>query len=120
MKLPIKAARDIAKEHGWDQVVIIARKTGDDGGEHAVTYGTDKAHCEVAARIGMALKHHLMQWPSALADSSVRVRGVSRDSENNKAVVVYLDNEVTDDALTLIHEFLQPQTHSPKQVAEGA
>ena len=38
-KLPIKEARDIAQRHGWDQVIVIARKVGDDGYEHVVTYG---------------------------------------------------------------------------------
>lgn len=59
--IPIAAAGDIAKRYGYDQVVIIARKVGDDGGEHCTTYGKD--NCAVAARIGNFLKFKVMEWP---------------------------------------------------------
>jgi hypothetical protein len=64
--IPIAAARRIAEAYGYDQVVIIARKVGDEPsphGEHCTTYGVDKAHCDVAARIGNFFKHKLMGWP---------------------------------------------------------
>ena len=67
--LPIKEAKAIAQAYGWDQVVIVARKVGDSGYEHVVTYGKGSAHCEAAARVGMAVKHHLMRWPSGLWDN---------------------------------------------------
>lgn len=119
MELPIKAAREIADAYGWDQVVVVARKVGGDGIEHVVTYGKDTANCEAAARVGMALKHHLMQWPSELSDSDIKVTGVSRDIENKNAVVIYLDKELAGDELRLIHEFLKPPTHSPKEAEAG-
>jgi hypothetical protein len=64
-RIPIKAAEHIAKEYGYDQVVIIARKVTTDeveGGEHVTTYGVNKAHCESAAMQGNALKR-FMGWP---------------------------------------------------------
>jgi len=65
--IPISAARRIAEEYGYDQVVIVARKCGEgedqSRGEHCTTYGVDKAHCAVAARIGHFFKHKLMGWP---------------------------------------------------------
>ena len=61
--IPTHAARDIAEKYGYDQVVIVARKIGDTGGEHVTTYGRDKANCDVAARIGDFFKHKLMGWP---------------------------------------------------------
>lgn len=61
--IPIKAAQEIAEKYGYDQVVIIARKVGDEGLEHVTTYGRDKANCDVAARIGDFFKHNLMGWP---------------------------------------------------------
>lgn len=64
--IPIHAARAIAEEYGWDQVVIVARRVGEGDephGEHCTTYGRDKANCEVAARIGDFFKHKLMGWP---------------------------------------------------------
>lgn len=64
--IPIDAAKRIAEEFGYDQVVIVARRVGEGTephGEHCTTYGVDKANCAVAARIGNFFKHKLMGWP---------------------------------------------------------
>jgi len=65
-RIPILAAREIAERYGYDQVIIIARKVGEgeseEHGEHCTTYGVDKAHCDVAARIGNFLKFKVMGW----------------------------------------------------------
>lgn len=64
-RIPIAAAERIAKEYGYDQVVIIARKVGEDPephGEHVTTYGVNKEHCDSAAQQGVALKR-FMGWP---------------------------------------------------------
>jgi hypothetical protein len=58
-RIPIRAARRIAEEYGYDQVVIYARRVGEapaPHGEHMTTYGVDRIHCDVAAKIGKALK----------------------------------------------------------------
>ncbi len=60
--IPISAAKEIAKKYGYDQVVVIARKVGESGGEHVTTYGKDKVHCKIAADIGNFLKHKVMGW----------------------------------------------------------
>jgi hypothetical protein len=63
--IPIHAARSIAEQYGYDQVVIIARKVDQPdkpGGEHCTTYGRDKENCAVAARIGDFLKFKVMGW----------------------------------------------------------
>lgn len=63
-RIPIKAAQRIAEEYGYDQVVVYARKVGTDPephGEHMTTYGVNKEHCGVAARIGDTLKK-FMGW----------------------------------------------------------
>ena len=59
--IPIAAAERIAKEFGYDQIVIYARKVGDDGGEHMTTFGVDRIHCNIAARIGATLQR-FMGW----------------------------------------------------------
>lgn len=120
MTLPIKEAKAIAQTYGWDQVVIIARKTGEGGYEHVVTYGKGKAHCEAAARAGNAIKHHLMQWPAALYDSSLRVLGISRDKTNLRSLSVALSDRPTDDDIRMVHELLKPNTSSPAEVDAGA
>lgn len=59
--IPISAAEQVAKKYGYEQVVIYARKTGEDGGEHMTTYGINKEHCSVAAKMGDVLKK-FMGW----------------------------------------------------------
>lgn len=60
--IPISTAEHIAKQYGYDQIVIIGRKVGEDGKEHCTTYGVDKVNCDVAARIGDFLKYKVMGW----------------------------------------------------------
>lgn len=62
MNIPIADAKSIALDYGYDQVIIIARKTGQDGGEHCTTYGINPEHCEIAARCGDFLKYEIMKW----------------------------------------------------------
>lgn len=61
-QIPISAAKRIAEEYDYDQVVVIARKVGDAGGEAVTTYGVDKDNCDVAARVGDYLKYEIMNW----------------------------------------------------------
>lgn len=60
--IPISAAEAISKKYDYDQVVIIGRKVGEGGGEHCTTYGRNRVHCDVAARIGDFLKYKVMGW----------------------------------------------------------
>lgn len=57
--IPIAAAKRIAADYGYDQVVVYARKVGE--GEHLTTYGTTKVHCEIAAKMADVLKK-FMGW----------------------------------------------------------
>lgn len=62
--IPIAAAKRIAKEYGYDQVLIYARRchdTPEPHGEHMTTYGRNAQHCDVAALIGDTLKK-FMGW----------------------------------------------------------
>jgi hypothetical protein len=64
--IPISAAKKIADDYGYDQVIVYARRVGappDPHGEHVTTYGVDPAHCAVAARIGDFLRHKVFGWP---------------------------------------------------------
>lgn len=58
-RIPISAAKHIADEYDYDQVVIYARNIND--GEHMTTYGRTKQHCSIAARMGDVLKK-FMGW----------------------------------------------------------
>lgn len=63
-RIPISAARRIADDYGYDQVVIYARRVGnapDPHGEHMTTYGVSKVHCVLAAKIADTLQR-FMGW----------------------------------------------------------
>ena len=60
--IPISAAAAIAKKYDYDQVIVYARKVGEDGIEHVTTYGIDRAHCDAAAKIGNHLKYKVFGW----------------------------------------------------------
>jgi len=65
LSIPISAGEKIAKRYGYDQVIIIARRVGEDPephGEYLTTYGKNKEHCGVAARIGNFIKYKIMEW----------------------------------------------------------
>lgn len=67
LPIPITAAQRVGLAYGYDQVVIIARRTGDDteSGEHVTTWGVNAEHCNVAAKIGNFIKYNLMKWPKS-------------------------------------------------------
>lgn len=70
--IPIRAAEEIAKLYGYDQIVVIGRAVGDGGGEHVTTYGRDAIHCKVAASCGRALQA-FMGWPSEEDERSAAI-----------------------------------------------
>ena len=60
--IPIATAKKIAEEFDYDQVIIYARKVGENGGEHMTTYGRTKLHCSIAEKMGNFLKYRVMGW----------------------------------------------------------
>ncbi len=63
-RIPINAAKQIAKDYGYDQVIIYARVCHDSPephGEHMTTYGRNREHCGAAAKIGASLRR-FMGW----------------------------------------------------------
>lgn len=75
-RIPISAAKRIAEDYGYDQVVIYARKVGQDpepqtgkptSGEHMTTYGVTRVHCQVAARMAEVLQN-FMGWKTGVID----------------------------------------------------
>ena len=57
--LALNTARDIAEAYGYDQVIIIARKAGEDGGQHINTFGSVKSRHMVMAMTGEFAKFRL-------------------------------------------------------------
>lgn len=73
-RIPIAAAKRIAQEFGFDQVVIFARAHRTDNKEHVTTYGKTVEDCDVAARMGNHLKR-VVGWPEKLCqDKPARIR----------------------------------------------
>ena len=60
-RIPISRAQDLAKAHGYEQIIIYARRTGEPGLEWVTTYGIDKTHCAAAARIGDAIGRQVVK-----------------------------------------------------------
>lgn len=72
-RIPIAAAKRIAQEYGYQQVVIFARDHLH-GKEHVTTFGVSVADCEVAAQMGNNLKRHV-GWPEHLChDKPARLK----------------------------------------------
>ena len=80
--IPISAAKRIAEDYGYDQVIVIARKTGEGGREHCTTYGVNKEHCAVAARCGDFLKYEIMEWEKPAPGKPEEECHCSRHEEN--------------------------------------
>ena len=63
-RIPISAGKRIADLYGYDQVVIVARRVEDEdqaGQEWMTTYGRNRAHCEIAARIGRRIQRWMKE-----------------------------------------------------------
>lgn len=69
-RMPIKAAKDVAKVYGLRQVVLLA---WDGKTTHCVTYGTTVEDCDQAAQGGNRVKAAL-GWPEKLQAEPSRVR----------------------------------------------
>lgn len=66
-KVPISAAKEIAKKYGKDQVIIVTWEK-ETGGETVTTYGSTLNYCEQAALGGNFVKKAL-GWPNELTEA---------------------------------------------------
>jgi len=63
--IPVSSAKKIARDYGYDQIIILGRKVGEDPephGEHLTTYGVTKVDCNIAERCGTYLKREILNW----------------------------------------------------------
>ena len=93
--IPIWAAKKIAKDYGYDQVIVYARRVGESPhlhGEHLTTYGVNKEHCSVAGRIGSYLKREIFKWQE---DNSDNAKWESVDTllpvDDRKVIATYVN-----------------------------
>jgi hypothetical protein len=61
-KVPIKSVRNIGKEFGFDQVIVLSfsRK---DGVTNVATWGKTTNDCDEAAQGGNYIKKEILNWP---------------------------------------------------------
>lgn len=83
-RIPIKRAEEIAKAHGYDQVIVYARRVGTPGQEWVTTYGIDKTHCAAAARIGEVIGQQVVK---PLAELTTRTESAEREREEAKSAL---------------------------------
>jgi hypothetical protein len=85
-RIPIAAAKRIAKEYALRQVIIMA---WDGKLTHCVTYGVSVEECDQAAQGGNRIKQAL-GWPESLRAEPSRVRAMRRRIESLLAEVAEL------------------------------
>ncbi|MDE2098493.1 MAG: hypothetical protein KGL39_14665 [Patescibacteria group bacterium] len=69
--IPYGAVMHLAASHGFDQVVLIARKEGRDGGECVVSAGITHRDASIADEIARFLKREVMGWKSEEAPTTL-------------------------------------------------
>lgn len=75
-KLPIKAAKDVAKKYGLDQVILLCRDFDADL-VHRVTYGVTKDDCKMAAFDGQKIGAMLEACPTSLEAAISAAQGIN-------------------------------------------
>jgi hypothetical protein len=66
-RVPIQAAKDVAKKFGMAQTILVLQEPS--GYQHVVTYGKSYANCVEAARKGNWIKASILNWPLSLCDA---------------------------------------------------
>lgn len=66
-RMPIKAARDVAKAYGKDQVILLCYSR-DDGLTWVTTYGKTGEDCDQASQGGNWLKKNWLKWEDHIGE----------------------------------------------------
>ena len=74
MKIPITAAKKIANDFIWQQVIIVAWSPKE-GTTHVTTYGKTLDDCKKAAENGNLIKKNLLGWPDDQCQAKPRRLG---------------------------------------------
>jgi len=70
-RIPIKAAKDVAKKYGMSRVVLVFFESDENqqlGPQHVVTWGRTYRDCVEAARLGNRFKR-VLGWPEHLCQT---------------------------------------------------
>jgi hypothetical protein len=63
-KIPIKKAKEVAKDLGYDQVLIFGWEKGENI-THVATYGKTQEDCDQIAQGGNWFKEKVLKWPKS-------------------------------------------------------
>lgn len=63
LRIPIKAARDIAKKYRYDQLIILGIDVAKNR-QHVTTFGKSTVDADQAAQGGNYIKQQLLGWPA--------------------------------------------------------
>ena len=86
-KIPITKAKEIANQYGYDQVIILGRKVGDNGIEWVTTYGVTKQHCDAAADIGQVLRDMVLPTIKATKEA---LEEIKKNGDDKSAAIAKL------------------------------
>ena len=60
-RIPITKAKDLSKEYGWDEIIIIGIDSSDESG-CVTTYGATKKLCKCAGDLGNSIATQVIGW----------------------------------------------------------
>lgn len=91
-RIPIAAAKKIAKDHDLRQVVLVA---WDGSLTHVVTYGKTVLECDQAAMGGDRIKK-ILGWPESLNATPSRVKKLERELAALRLTFAEVQQELVD------------------------
>jgi hypothetical protein len=71
--IPVADAADIGARHGYDQVIVIARKVGQRGGEWVTAWGVNAENDAAAKLAAEFLKYRVMKWIPAFSPETIEL-----------------------------------------------
>lgn len=72
----------LAAIHGWDQIVIVCRSEGEDGGEMVTHAGRGPRDAKIAEELAGAISEHALGWVS---DTAPELDQMVRDAKKEMA-----------------------------------
>lgn len=80
-RIPISDAEKIAKNRGYDQIIVFARRIDrpdEKGVEWMTTYGRNRTHCDIAKRIG----HYFLDVIEGKVDDPTRPETIKEEADD--------------------------------------
>lgn len=65
-EMPAEAAGHIAKAFGWDRIIVVGIRDGDDGGQVVVNAGRGPRHEAISNDMAQYVREKLLGWDSVV------------------------------------------------------